>query len=785
MSMYRRRHRSPDRRAALYPGQSNAATVMYQTWNGSPDDEPIIPTFTSYAVDGYQSNGIIFSVILARLMLFSEAELKWQRYGDGKLYGDRRLGLLEKPWPNGSTGELFARMEQDVSLAGNAFVRNVDDERLCRLRPDLVTIVSELATDDWGRDYRRLIGYGWRSESGEILYFDKDEVAHWSPIPDPMANFRGMSWLTPIVREIDADTELTRYKIKYLQNAAPQPLDAKVLTPAGWTTMGVLAVGDRVIGADGKPREITGVFPQGERQIFRATWSDGTSTECTDDHVWAVANYHDLRIGKTRTMSLGEMVESGLHYESKPGAEKSFRQPKWATVMVDPVEFDGDDSPLPVDPYLLGLLLGDGSFRSNGKGSGGVSLAMARDDVEETLAGLVLPAGVTASVRDRGGWSEAYFRGEGAPRPNPLTEAIKTLGLWDHPGADKFVPERYLLGSVSDRVAVLQGLVDSDGSVDRRQPNLVRVTTTSRRLADDLAFLIGSLGGISTIALNSKTAGRPQWTVTVRRLPEWITPARLARKADRYVPYANRRIRWLVSVEPVGVKEAQCIRVDSEDHLYVTDDFVVTHNTPNMIVRHPEELEKDTINDLRDRIQARYGGVDNAFKTLVLDSGADVSVVGTNFKDLEMSLVQAAGENRIATAGGVPAIVVGLKEGLEAATYSNYQTAMRRFSDITMRPNWRTACSALETIVPPAPDSRLWFDPAKIAALREGEKERADIVKQKALALESLVRSGFDPTSAASAMEHGDFSQMQHSGMLSVQLQPPGTTEAVTTGESE
>jgi phage portal protein BeeE len=418
MTIFRARRAARLVERADYPGQSNAATVMYQTWSGSPDAEPILPTFRSFVVDGYQANGVIFSTILARLMLFSEAELKWKRFSDDSLYGDQRLRLLERPWSNGSTGELFARMEQDVSLAGNAFIRNIDDEELCRLRPDLVTIVSGVREDYWGREYRKLVGYGWRNEAGNMVFFDKDEVAHWSPIPDPMANFRGMSWLTPVVREIDADTNLTDYKTKYLQNAA----------------------------------------------------------------------------------------------------------------------------------------------------------------------------------------------------------------------------------------------------------------------------------------------------------------------------------------------------------------------TPNLLVRHPEELDKDTVNDLRERIQARHGGIDNAFKTLVLDGGADATIIGSNFEQLNLAIVQAAGENRIATAGGVPAIVIGLKEGLDSATYSNYGLAMRRFSDITMRPNWRTACSALETIVPPSADSKLWFDPSKIAALREGEKERADIAKQKALAIESLVRSGYDPMSAASAMEHGDFSRVQHTGLVSVQLQPPGTT---------
>lgn len=393
-----------DTERADYVGTSGAAVLM-STW-GAPDNERIAPTFRSFAADAYAGNAVVFGVILARLSLFSEAELKWQNLNTRKLFGSPALRRLEEPWPNGSTGELLARMEQDVSLAGNAYIAPAG-EYLQRLRPDRVTIASVEQVDELGRVYRRKVGYAHdvKGDGSRIDMFEADEVAHWSPIPDPLADWRGMSWLTPVVREINSDTALTAYKIKYLENAA----------------------------------------------------------------------------------------------------------------------------------------------------------------------------------------------------------------------------------------------------------------------------------------------------------------------------------------------------------------------TPNLLVKYPKELKKPHVDALTERFSARYGGMDNAYRTLILDGGADATVVGGTFEQLNFTAVQAAGENRIAAAGGVPGIVVGLKEGLSAATYSNYEQAMRRFADVTARPNWRTACAALSKLVDVPTDARLWFDASGIAALRQGEKEQAETTQVRAETIAALVTAGFDPASAVTAVVGGDLGQLQAS----------------------
>lgn len=409
--------------ARFYTPEPTGGNLFATTSYGAPNNERILPEYRN-ALTAYQNSGAVFGVILARLSLFTEAEFKFQRLADKGLFGNASLGILETPWPGATTGDLLARMEQDASLAGNAFVRRVDTTRLERLRPEWVTIISELVdaydpVTGAESEVRNVIGYYYEppaSEKRKPAFYLVEDVAHWSPIPDPCAEFRGMSWLTPVLREIDADLSMTDYRRAYLQNAA----------------------------------------------------------------------------------------------------------------------------------------------------------------------------------------------------------------------------------------------------------------------------------------------------------------------------------------------------------------------TPNLLIRYANTVGPDKVKRIAEQINARHGGVQNAFRTLILDEGADTTILGHNFEQMQFSAVQAAGENRIAVAGGVPAIVAGLKEGLEAATYSNYGLAMRRFADMTMRPNWRSACGALAKLVPAPDGSRLWFDTSAISALQEGEKERADTMQVLATAANTLITAGYTADSVNAALAASDVTLLKHSGLVSVQLQSPG-----------
>ena len=394
--------------STFWEGQASGAAVMTTSY-GSPDKEAILPQWARWSQQVNATSAPVFAAISARMRLFSQAKFILQRKTDKGLYTDQSLGILQKPWGPGNTGsesELLARLEQDTSLTGNAFIWQVPGgDRLVRLRPDWTTIVSQVIQVPGGGSYREPVGY-WVEAPKTVMdnskgeMYPADEVVHWAPIPDPEASFRGMSWLTPVARDITGDSGLVDYKIKYLQNSA----------------------------------------------------------------------------------------------------------------------------------------------------------------------------------------------------------------------------------------------------------------------------------------------------------------------------------------------------------------------SPNMLIRYTSKLQPGTIDAVRERMHARYGGVDNAFKTLVLDQGADVTVIGNSLEQMDFTNVQNLGTSRVLSASGVPAILVGL-EDIKGAGKS-YQEVIDRFSDLTIQPLWQSVCSALEPLVAPPSAVNLAIDTSDIAALQDAEQVRAQVSLVRAQALLTLTQAGFERMSAVDAVASGDLSQL-------------------------
>jgi phage portal protein BeeE len=219
-----------------YPYASLGGTIV-----GNREEIP--NDFLGMAQSVYRSNGVVFSCMAVRAALFAEARFQFRQYRNGKpgdLYGNTDLALLEKPWPNGTTRGLLGRMIQDVDLSGNSFLTTVGDGpdgkpiygggenlRITRMRPDWTTIVlgSMLDPDVTASDLNaEVLGYIYRpngpAASGTSVSLMPWQVAHWAPTPDPIASYRGMSWLTPVLREIMSDGAMTTHKLKYFQNGA-------------------------------------------------------------------------------------------------------------------------------------------------------------------------------------------------------------------------------------------------------------------------------------------------------------------------------------------------------------------------------------------------------------------------------------------------------------------------------------------------------------------------------------------------------------------------------------
>ncbi|MFG3137697.1 phage portal protein [Streptomyces sp. NPDC048211] len=217
----------------------NQAAAFAGSSTGS-DREKIENDFEGYVQGAYKANGPVFACVTARQFVFSEAVFKFRSKQDGKLFGSPELSILETPWPGGTTGELLSRMEQDVSLTGNSWWTLTNDQgdfgerarrgtglRLARLRPDWVTMVIASKSNDpraldahlAGVVYTPQAAVGGRPAAPRVL-LKASEVAHYSPIPDPAAQLRGISWMTPVLREIEADKGATKHKGAFFDNAA-------------------------------------------------------------------------------------------------------------------------------------------------------------------------------------------------------------------------------------------------------------------------------------------------------------------------------------------------------------------------------------------------------------------------------------------------------------------------------------------------------------------------------------------------------------------------------------
>jgi hypothetical protein len=398
------------RDTGYWEGLASGAAVL-TTLYGTPDRESVLPSMAAAQLQAYGAGSVVSAAVLTRMLLFSEARLQFQSVSDKKLFGDQRLRILEEPWPDGHTGDLLARMEQDVSITGNAYIWDAGDQ-LVRWRPDWVTIISEVTSGPNG-PYRRVTGFHFAPPENMQAQFGKPqtvpaaEVAHWAPIPDPVASFRGESWMTAALRDAQADTAMTGYKLNYLSHAA----------------------------------------------------------------------------------------------------------------------------------------------------------------------------------------------------------------------------------------------------------------------------------------------------------------------------------------------------------------------TPNLLIKYSQKLAPGTIDSIRERMQARYGGVDNAFKTLILDQGADLTVVGNSLSQMDFSNVQSAGTERILAKSMVPAVLVGL-EPLRGAG-RGYQESLAKFANLWARPQWRSACGALQKLIPDMPPQgiRLWYDTSDIAALQDTETNQAQVALVRSQALLVLSQAGYTPDSAVAFIRSGDPGQLQAGGL--------------------
>jgi phage portal protein BeeE len=217
----------------VYAGNQYSGQIIEGIYENRPAEQ-IATSLESYTRAAFNQSGVLFSVIAVRALVFSGVRFLWQRLKAGKtgdLFFTADLGVLSQPWPGGTTQDLLLKLELDATLAGNSYWLR-DGRQLVRLRPDWVQIILAPRIIQGGQVGMEKVGFayweGGPQKGHDPVLFRASEVAHYAPMPDPLASYRGMSWITPIIPQIIGDKEMTRHKNAFFSNAATPQLSVSM-----------------------------------------------------------------------------------------------------------------------------------------------------------------------------------------------------------------------------------------------------------------------------------------------------------------------------------------------------------------------------------------------------------------------------------------------------------------------------------------------------------------------------------------------------------------------------
>lgn len=346
-----------------------------------------------------------------------------------------------------------------------------------------------------------------------------------------------------------------------------QPVDSTVLTPSGWIKIKNLKVGDSVLCPDNTESKILGIFPQGKKIVNELTFSDGRKTECCNEHLWKIYSKNWKKAGDDYRVTETKVIKR----------IKTNTIEKLYIDLVKPIE--QKDIVLEIDPYILGVLIGDGSLTK------GPQFTKQDKEIRDRVKGKLDKGYTLNEFPDRNTITASIVSDSNNLHSNKYRNFIKSVGL-DVLSKDKYIPQIYLNSSINSRIELLRGLMDTDGTVGKN--GNLSYSTSSKMLADNIIYLVRSLGGIATISekiptftyKDKKKVGLKSYRVAIR-IPNPKNYVTLKRKQDR-IPgnYQYNDLKLEISnIKEIGEKECACIYIDHPDHLYITNDFIVTHNT--------------------------------------------------------------------------------------------------------------------------------------------------------------------------------------------------------------
>lgn len=363
------------------------------------------------------------------------------------------------------------------------------------------------------------------------------------------------------------------------------PLDEPILTVNGWKQMGDIQLGDELFSPlNTEPSFVTGIFPQGVKPIYKVTTSDGRTSRCGLEHLWMV---------RTNTMVQKHRKNGSPSFYVKTIKEiKEEYLDKGKSIFIPVARaFDGKETDLPIDPYVLGVWLGDGV-----KGCSSLTISNDEQDIIEKIS---VRLGTTYHLHNSTSYHNRFHKNE---KTIGVKKAISEYGL-DVYSRERFIPQEYLFASIEQRKQLLYGLMDSDGNVDCK--NKYRFSTTSEKIKDGFIELCRGLGYVVTVGEDrrEKVKSGITWTIRIhtkdiifssnKHIDRYNKNKEIEVGKEKRCEYVNDHIK-ITNIEYVGDMEAQCIMVSNKDHVYCANDYIVTHNT---IALYYSPIEHLAMND--------------------------------------------------------------------------------------------------------------------------------------------------------------------------------------------
>ena len=426
-------------------------------------------------------------------------------------------------------------------------------------------ILEELQTTGNSKLFEDLVYADYKEIPTDIVTFIKDTQYLGKAWHLPDGKCKLFPFWENKLKELFPDNIHTNYNT-FIESGArglgkAQPLSSLVLTPNGYVPMSQIKVGSDVVGVDGNSYKVSEVFPQGDRDIYQFTFEDGTVCECADNHLWEV---YDKLTTKTAVVTTLELLESGITY---PNGKKS----RYSIPVCSPIKMSSLD--LWLDPYVLGVIFECGCLYDDK-----VIIALSNEQIAKNISKILsaekyklkkCPQGYEIYTKDK--YNKYY--------DFVISNDINLSAVF------KRIPQCLKVNDIYTRQSILSGILDVDGRVNRLT-KFIELSTLNKQYAEDVAWIVRSLGGICTIEernikslqFKSRDAVNIETYALYIKLPKGINTFRFVdvELDSSFVPPAHKDID---KIEYIGHEECQCIIVNYDRHLYITDGFNVTHNS--------------------------------------------------------------------------------------------------------------------------------------------------------------------------------------------------------------